>query len=134
MLWKISTATTKIAFSIGGVDAYSWAADDPLNVAVAAGINGNGSSATSFRVSSTSSIGLGEIYNYSCNLICQIQNYSNATTYKTNISRANSASDYTQAIVGLWRNTAAITSITILTSSGTFNTGSTFTLYGIAAA
>ena len=42
MLWKISTATTKIAFSIGGVDAYSCAADDPLNVAVAAGINGNG--------------------------------------------------------------------------------------------
>ena len=98
------------------------------------GINGNGSSASSFRVTSTSSIGLGEIYNYSCNLICQIQNYSNATTYKTNISRANSASDYTQAIVGLWRNTAAITSITIATSSGTFNTGSTFTLYGIKSA
>ena len=42
MLWKISTATTKIAFSMGGVFAYSWAADDQLNVAVAAGINGNG--------------------------------------------------------------------------------------------
>ena len=42
MLWKISTDTTKIAFSIGGVFAYKAAADDPLNVAVAAGMNGNG--------------------------------------------------------------------------------------------
>jgi hypothetical protein len=43
MLWKISTATTKIAFSIGGVDAYKAARPiHPLNVAVAAGINGNG--------------------------------------------------------------------------------------------
>jgi hypothetical protein len=37
--------------------------------------------------------------------------------------------------VGLWRNTAAINSITILNDNATtFATGTTFNLYGIAAA
>lgn len=72
-----------------------------------------------------------------------LMNYSNSTTYKTWLSRSNRASsalDYsgTDAIVGLWRNTSAITSIEIRNSRGdidyNFAAGSTFTLYGIAAA
>jgi hypothetical protein len=42
MLWKISTDTTKIAFSTGGVVAYKAAAEPPDSVANAAGINGSG--------------------------------------------------------------------------------------------
>jgi hypothetical protein len=42
-------------------------------------------------------------------------------------------SQFLKASVGLWRNTAAITSITI-TNAGTYQIGSTFTLYGIASA
>ena len=42
MLWKISTDTAKIAFSIGGVFAYRDAADPPDKVANAFGIKGNG--------------------------------------------------------------------------------------------
>jgi hypothetical protein len=38
------------------------------------------------------------------------------------------------AVVGLWRNTASITSMTYSASANNFATGSTFTLYGIAAA
>ncbi len=64
--------------------------------------------------------------------VCHIQNYSNSTTYKTFISRGNGGG-ITIAYAGLWRNTAAITSIEVIGSSN-FNTGSTFTLYGIAAA
>ena len=66
--------------------------------------------------------------------IVQIMNYSNTTTYKTGLSRANNAGAGVDATVGLWRNTAAITSIKLFTDTGTFNTGTTFTLYGIAAA
>jgi hypothetical protein len=70
--------------------------------------------------------------------IYHILNYRNATTNKTVIGRANSTytSDMrTQAVVGLWRSTAAITSVTISTdSSGLYRIGSTFTLYGITAA
>ena len=72
---------------------------------------------------------------FNSNDIIHIMNYSNSTTYKTAISRSNNAGTGVDANVGLWRNTAAITSITILAmSSGTWDTGSTFTLYGIASA
>jgi len=69
--------------------------------------------------------------------IHNIQNYSNSTTYKTVIFRGNNypyggLSEVT-AEVGLWRNTAAITSINVSYVSN-FAIGSTFTLYGIKAA
>ena len=66
------------------------------------------------------------------NYIINVMNYSNATTYKTTIGRGNRAATGTDAIVGLWRSTAAITSVTILCSpAGSYVAGSTFTLYGI---
>jgi hypothetical protein len=36
--------------------------------------------------------------------------------------------------VSLWRSTAAISSVLIVPETGSFSTGSTFTLYGIKAA
>lgn len=65
-----------------------------------------------------------------------IMNYSNSTTYKTTLSRTGRVDSGVDAGVGLWRNTAAITSMLFkLSGSGNqFTTGSTFTLYGIAAA
>ena len=65
-------------------------------------------------------------------------NYSNATTYKTTLSRSGTASTNASitAKVGLWRSTSAITSILIKNddSASGFHTGTTFSLYGIAAA
>jgi hypothetical protein len=67
--------------------------------------------------------------------IIQVINYSNSTTFKTVLARANAAATGTDAAVGLWRSTSAITSITLLmNASATFKSGSTFALYGIAAA
>jgi hypothetical protein len=66
--------------------------------------------------------------------IAQIMNYSNSTTYKTTLIRSGGAANSTIATVGLWRSTNPITNVTITTQSGTFNTGSIFSLYGIAAA
>jgi hypothetical protein len=65
--------------------------------------------------------------------ITQIQNYSNSTTYKTLLSRTSDPTLLTQATVSLWRSTSAITSL-VIASNGNISTGSTFTLYGIAAA
>jgi hypothetical protein len=63
------------------------------------------------------------------------QNYSNTTTNKTVLCRYGWADGEVVASVGLWRNTAAITSISLIPTGGTtFLSGSTFTLYGIAAA
>ena len=101
-------------------------------------LSGNGTSATSSRLSNQTYI---EIDNESfvnttiANRILQIQNYSNTTTYKTVLGRNNNSSNGTGAIVGLWRSTSAITSISVfLEASGTFNAGSTFTIYGILKA
>ena len=63
-----------------------------------------------------------------------IQNYSNSTTFKTTLNRNDAAGGWTSAIVGLWRNTAAITRLDIVTTSTNIEVGSTFTLYGIKAA
>jgi hypothetical protein len=66
--------------------------------------------------------------------IIQIMNYSNTTNNKTCLIRSGAAATGTDAIVGLWRNTAAITSIRLDSDGSDFATGSIFTLYGIAAA
>jgi hypothetical protein len=69
--------------------------------------------------------------------ITHIQNYSNTTTNKTFLSRSNRASASNspgaEALVGLWRNTSAISTIVVAPDSGSFDTGSTFNLYGIVS-
>lgn len=70
--------------------------------------------------------------------IIHLMNYSNTTTYKTLLSRSGSASSTVAANVNLWRSTSAINQITFYGGSPTtgyvFTSGSTFSLYGIAAA
>ena len=67
--------------------------------------------------------------------ILSIQNYANTTTFKTLLSRDNQLTSEVGAAVGLWRSTSAINSIYLFNgSSANFQTGSTFTLYGIQAA
>jgi hypothetical protein len=67
--------------------------------------------------------------------ITNFMNYSNTSTYKTILGRSNRASNGLDALVNLWRSTSAINSIKIGSfTSTTISTGSTFTLYGIAAA
>jgi hypothetical protein len=96
---------------------------------------GNGSTATSTRTSGSTNIGIGGISSGTDEQgtnILQIFNYSNTTTFKTTIARANN-STYVQVRTGLRRSTDAITSLTIVASGTTFLTGSTFNLYGIQA-
>jgi len=66
--------------------------------------------------------------------IVQFNNYSNTTTFKTVISRANRADSGVDAVVSLWRNTGAINSLTLRFTTATYSIGSTFSLYGIKAA
>jgi hypothetical protein len=100
-------------------------------------IYGDGTSAASARNTNQTSGKLTDAIspstNFNFNLLVNVMNYSNATTYKTFLARGNIASGGTEAVVGLWRNTAAITSLELLPTASTFATGSTFTLYGIKA-
>ena len=103
-------------------------------------LQGDGSTASSGRVSNQTRIQLDSvayppISGSSCAPgIVQINNYSNATTYKTALIRANNGAVGVSAFVGLWRNTAAITTITFVAGAVNFAVGTTFTLYGIKAA
>jgi hypothetical protein len=98
-------------------------------------LGGDGSSAFSGRVSGESFIEANyQPANTWGQSIINVQNYSNTTTYKTSLIRSGQAGALTIAYVGLWRSTSAITAINLYTSAGNFDTGSTFTLYGIKAA
>jgi hypothetical protein len=103
-------------------------------------IYGDGASAGSVRTSNVT-IGYATYYGSIETLgnsvhIIQFMNYSNTTTYKTVLARANnaSASRGVDAIVNLWRNTSAINSVTLIGQNANILAGSIFTLYGIAAA
>ena len=105
-------------------------------------LSGNGTSAASDRHSSVSFITMSR-YGYPSNTagenvsIFQFMNYANTTTYKTCLSRVGIASGGTDAVVGLWRSTAAIDTIKISTSgfsTATWQSGTTATIYGILKA
>ena len=101
-------------------------------------LTGDGTSATSHATTNETSI-LCNYFGYmtadqNTNILINIMNYSNTTTYKTNLTRSNNSGNGTAATVGLWSSTAAINSVTVITSANNFSVGSTFSLYGIASA
>lgn len=126
---SVSNNAIYLDFNNDTATNYSWTA-----------LTGNGSSATSARASNQ---GLGSVANDSLypistlgstTIIINCQNYLNTTTNKTYIVRGGQAGTSTQALVGTWRNTAAINAIKFYASASNFSIGSTFTLYGIKAA
>jgi hypothetical protein len=66
--------------------------------------------------------------------IINFMNYSNTTTYKSFLTRGNNMGRWVTATAGLWRSTSAINTIQYRPAGGTIDTGTTFTLYGIASA
>ena len=99
---------------------------------------GNGSTAISARDTS-GTMGyfsvLSSSGNVDSNYIVHFMNYSNTTTNKTVINRGNNAASATSVNVSLWRNTAAITSISFGAEfTANLVSGSTFNLYGILGA
>jgi hypothetical protein len=70
--------------------------------------------------------------------IWDIMNYTNSTTFTTSMARSNRASTGVDAVVNVFLNSSAITSISICTNqfagTSTMLSGTTATLYGIKAA
>ena len=102
-------------------------------------LSGTGSSAVTNRATGEDSFPLTYYGGISTTLgatnqIGYIMNYSNSTTYKTVLTRANNASSGVTTNVAMWRSTAAITTVLVYPPTTNFGTGSTLTLYGIAAA
>lgn len=100
-------------------------------------IKDNGSAAASYRDTNSnvfyvSSTGDSVTTSSRDNGIVNILDYANTTTYKSAIHKYNQTG-HVMAQATLWRSTAAITSITILASTGNYTTDATFKLYGIQA-
>ena len=153
----VGTATSSVTFDLTGITGYAdlrvvingacdtgtanvlmrYNNDSTSTLYSATWMTGSGTAATSGRNGTQNQIILNyEGYmdtTYRTNLSVDIFQYANSSVFKTNLSRANNAANGTSANVGLWRNTAAITSITIITGSNNFAVGSTFSLYGIKA-
>jgi hypothetical protein len=98
-------------------------------------VYGTGSSAASFRQTNQVGLNVGMAANGTF-IKMNIMNYSSSTTNKTVIDREDDPSGATVGTAFLWRNTAAITSISILSLDGSasLQAGVIFTLYGIKAA
>jgi hypothetical protein len=99
---------------------------------------GTGSTAGSNRNSSAAyisiarAVGVPQAIGNTGTIIINLQNYSNTTTFKTVLARASASDTGTEADVGLWQNTSAITSFSIDSGSvNDFASGSTFSIYGI---
>ena len=93
---------------------------------------GDGSSATS-ETSTTTGIRVSQTGSSSINIITmQIMDYSATDKHKTTLNRWNRPSAFVFADAGRWANTAAITTVTLV-PTGSFQAGSTFSLYGIAS-
>lgn len=101
-------------------------------------LNGTGSAAQSFSASSQTSLAVDRqatVRTTSRVLqVVNIFNYSSNVLNKTTLIRNAAPNDATEALVGLWRSNAAITSITFSNNtSGNFASGCIFSLYGIRA-
>lgn len=66
-------------------------------------------------------------------VVCNIMDYSATDKHKTVLIRSDGSSESTEAEAGRWANTAAITTLTLVTQGSSFVSGSSFALYGIAA-
>jgi hypothetical protein len=97
-------------------------------------VYGSGSSAASDRSSNADawSFNIGNTTGAQV-IRLNFQNTNQTSTYKTVITRSDNPSYFLGSHVGLWRSTAAISSIRIFTTNS-FTTGTTATIYGIAAA
>ena len=81
-------------------------------------------------LNSASTWSSGRLYNH----IVQIMDYAQTDKHKTVLARGNWAGGDVNATASRWASTSAVNSVSVLVSgSGNFAIGSTFSLYGIEA-
>lgn len=123
---NLSTSGGQLRFYFNGSTATNYSSTN---------LRGTGSAAQSSRTLNDGNIIVSYTDPSSMNAFAlNVMNYSNTTTYKTTLARNGNTNYATEAGVGLWRSTSAVTSITLTCGDGKFTTGTTLTLYGIQAA
>jgi hypothetical protein len=133
MSYSLNTGTSSTFMRFNGDTTSNYSDTYLAGHAISSAISGRDSSSSNgIRIAA---VAVGAADNSIRTTIVAVQNYANTTTFKTALVRDNQAANETSAIVGLWRKTPeAINSIFVFNgASANFNTGSTFTLYGIKA-
>lgn len=97
-------------------------------------LQGDGATPTSNKNGTITYMIIGTLTTTQNTVIAQINNYANSTTYKTVVSRWNTADSTVGAAIGLWRSTSAITEIRFGVGSDTLASGTVISIYGIQAA
>lgn len=98
-------------------------------------MGGNGSSAASGSNTGQPGVVLDAYFWRSTDqsmIVADIMDYTATDKHKTVLSRNNVTAGGTDAFANRWANTAAITSITLV-STWNWNVGSTFSLFGVSA-
>jgi hypothetical protein len=112
----------------------------------ATNLTSTGATAASTRETNANQLTIGQIAGNTATsglytlLTLDVFNYANTTTFKTFLCRSNNggtqidSTGLVSATVGIKRNTVAVNSLTFFLQNGTkWQTGSTFSLYGIKA-
>ncbi len=105
-------------------------------------LQGNGSAASSSRLSSQTEAFVGQHYRGSGSTttfginVVHIMSYANTNVFKTILSGGGPANDILVRNVSLWRSTSAVTNVLVrnLAGSDSLGSGSVLSLYGVKAA
>lgn len=101
-------------------------------------LSGNGTTASSTRHSSGTVIRLDNATGFNTTNplvgVVQVMSYANTNVFKTFLAAVADPTYGVDRVVGLWRDTTAISSIKVDSNSGNLASGFTFSLYGIKAA
>ena len=97
-------------------------------------MSGNGTSALSTRISTNANgyIDLSTSATSVATWNVTLFSYANTNVNKTWLSRPSWAAGRAEALVGLWRSTAAVTSFTVQSNVGNLSSGNTFKLWGVS--
>jgi hypothetical protein len=133
----VCTGKNSNAFDAIDIRVGNGSLDTGTNYSITA-FNGNGTAAQSFgdtNATSMTNMGITSSSKEQVS-IYQFMDYSNTTTYKTVLGRSNVIDFRVAAVIGLWRSTSAINTISLRCDNASYNftAGSTFSLYGIKEA
>lgn len=129
------TDTKRTAGSTGAADfSITFNSDSSTNYS-STYFQGSGTTTGSGRASSQTSIGYlasaetSATYNGVCYI--HLLGYSNTTTFKSLLSLGGNSVEFIRNTVSLWRSTSAITKVDVVSLTGNFKVGSSFSLWGV---
>ena len=99
-------------------------------------MEGNGSTASSVTATSSFLRASGNSNHFNqtrSSIIYNIMDYSATDKHKTVLQRTDVADSLTSMAAMRWASTSAVTNISLFLNTGTYASGSSFALYGIAA-